>query len=349
MLRLGSSTGSRLELRGEPDTVTDHIGFFYSFGYFSASTNGVLVYRTGGGGASRLTLFDRQGNVRGTEGEQGNYYGLALSPDGTRATVSRIEQNGSLWLVDLARGTSSRFTLGASDAVFGTWSPVGSRIVFATSRSGIYDLYQKQASDVSDEELLLKSTDSKYPTSWSRDGRFLFYMVPDPRTAKYDLWVLPFEGDRKPFPLLHTEFNNYDVQFSPDGRRVAYVSDESGREEIYVRPFSPDSPETVPDQGGKWLISTGGGSQPRWRGDGKELYYLAPDRKLMAVEITTSPVFRAGAPKALFQAPPQNAVSIISHSWDLTPGGKHFLFPAPADQGWAPFNVVLNWQAALKR
>jgi eukaryotic-like serine/threonine-protein kinase len=339
----------RLELRGEPDTVTDHIGFFYSFGFFSASTNGVLVYRTGGGGASRLTSFDRQGNVRGTEGEQGNYYGLALSPDGTRAAVSRIEQNGSLWLVDLSRGTSSRFTLGASDAVFGTWSPDGSRIVFASSRSGIYDLYQKQASDVRDEELLLKSSDSKYPTSWSRDGRFLLYMVPDPRTAKYDLWVLPFDGDRKPFPFLRTEFNNYDGQFSPDGRRVAYVSDESGREEIYVRTFSPDSSETVPDLGGKWLISTGGGSQPRWRGDGKELYYLAPDRKLMAVEITTNPVFRAGAPKALFQAPPQNAVSIISHSWDLTPDGKRFLFPAPADQGWAPFDVVLNWQAALKK
>jgi serine/threonine protein kinase/Tol biopolymer transport system component len=340
---------AKLELRGEPDTVTDHIGFFYSFGFFSASTNGVLVYRTGGGGASRLTLYDRQGIVRGTEGEQGNYYGLALSPDGTRAAVSRIEQNGSLWLVDLSRGTSSRFTLGASDAVFGTWSPDGSRIIFASSRSGIYDLYQKQASDVKDEELLLKSNDSKYPTSWSRDGRYLLYMVPDPRTAKYDLWVLPFEGDRKPFPFLRTEFNNYDGQFSPDGRRVAYVSDESGREEIYVRTFSPGSPDTAADLGGKWLISTGGGSQPRWRGDGKELYYLAPDLKLMAVEITTSPVFRPGAPKALFQAPPQNAVSIISHSWDLTPDGKRFLFPAPADQGWAPFEVVLNWQAALKK
>ena len=101
--------------------------------------------------------------------------------------------------------------------------------------------------------------------------------------------------------------------------------------------------------GGKWLISTGGGSQPRWRGDGKELYYLAPDVKLTAVEISTNPVFRAGAPQALFQAPPQNAVSIISHSWDLTPDGKRFRFPSPADQAQAPFNVVLNWQAGLKK
>ncbi|HXO44563.1 MAG TPA: protein kinase [Candidatus Cybelea sp.] len=338
----------KLELRGEPDTVTDRIGFFYSFGFFSASTNGVLVYRTGVGGASRLTLFDRQGNVRGAGGEQGNYYGLALSPDGTRAAVSRIEQNGSLWLVDLSRGTSSRFTLDDSDAVFGTWSPDGSRVIFASSRSGVYDLYQKQASDVNGEELVLKSSDSKYPTSWSRDGRFLLYMVLDPATAKYALSVLPFEGDRKPFPFLRTEFNNYDGQFSPDGRRVAYVSDESGREEVYVRTFSPDPAETVPDLGGKWLISTGGGSQPRWRGDGKELYYLAPDLKLMAVEITTNPSFRAGVPKPLFQAPQLNAVSIVSHSWDLTPDGKLFLFAAPADQGSAPFDVLLNWQAALK-
>jgi eukaryotic-like serine/threonine-protein kinase len=340
---------NRLELKNEPDTVTDHVGFFYSFGFFSASTNGVLVYRTGGGGISRLISFDREGKALGTQGEPGNYYGLALSPDGTRAAVSRIDQNGSLWLVDLLRGTSTRFTFGASDAVFGTWSPDGGRIIFASSRGGIYDLYQKQAGDVEDEELLLKSSDSKFPTSWSRDGRFLLYMVPDPKTARYDLWVLPFEGDRKPFPFLRTEFNNYDGQFSPDGRRVAYVSDESGREEIYVRTFSPASPASSSDLGGKWLISTGGGSQPRWRGDGKELYYLAPDVKLMAVEIATKPVFRAGVAKALFQAPPQNAVSIISHSWDLTPDGKRFLFPTPTDQGHAPFNVVLNWQAGLKQ
>jgi Tol biopolymer transport system component len=212
---------SRLELKGEPDTITDQLGYFYSFGFFSASTNDVLVYRTGGGGASRLTSFDREGKALGTEGEPGYYYGLALSLDGTRAAVSRIDQNGSLSLVDLLRGTSTRFTSGASDAVFGTWSPDGSRIIFASSRDGVYDLYQKQASDVKDEELLLNSNASKYPTSWSRDGRFLLYMVEDPRTERYDLWVLPFEGDKKPFLFLHTEFNNYDGQFSPDGRRVA--------------------------------------------------------------------------------------------------------------------------------
>ena len=201
-----------------------------------------------------------------------------------------------------------------------------------------------------DEELLLKSSEDKLPTSWSRDGRFLLYTTSDPKTRKSGLWVLPLEGDKKPFPFLRTEFNNEDGQFSPDGRWVAYFSDESGRNEIYVRTFSPDSTAAASDTGGKWLISTGGGSEPRWRGDGKELYYLAPDGKLMAVEITTNPVFRAGAPNALFQTPPQGAFTTLGYSWVLTPDGKRFLFLAPVEQtGQAPFTVVLNWQAGLKK
>lgn len=232
----------------------------------------------------------------------------------------------------------------------GIWSPDGSRIAFASNPNGVYDLYQKLASGVKDEELLLKSSENKFPTSWSRDGRFLLYEAEDQKTKKEDLWVLPLEGDKKPFPFLQTEFNEVDGLFSPDGHWVAYVSDESGRDEIYVRTFSPDSTAPASDTGGKWLISTGGGSGLRWRGDGKELYYRARDGKMMAVEIATAPVFRAGAPKALFQTPsPAVQSGAEAYAWDVTSDGKRFLFPKPAELGPPPFTVVLNWQAGLKK
>jgi Tol biopolymer transport system component len=342
----------RLELVGEPVTVAEQVGFFLDFGFFSASTNGVLVYRTGGsGGTSQLTWFDRQGKALGTVGEPGYTTALFLSPDGTRAAVSRRDSplaDAALWLLDLSRGTSTRFTFGPSSASVGMWSPDSSRIIFNSNPSVVFDLYEKPASGVKDEELLLKSSESKSPTSWSRDGRFLLYETPDPKTGKSGLWVLPLDGDKKPFPFLRTEFNNYAGQFSPDGHWAAYVSDESGRNEIYVRTFSPGSSEAAADAGGKWLISANGGSQPRWRGDGKELYYLAPDDKLMAVEIATSPVFRAGVPKALFQTLPHAEV-ITAYEWDVTPDGKRLAYLVPTKQGAAPFTVVLNWQAGLKK
>jgi eukaryotic-like serine/threonine-protein kinase len=339
----------RLGLSGEAVTVADQVGSFITTGFFSASTNGVLVYRTGGSGrVAQLTWLDPQGKVLGTVGEPGADVGLALSPDGTRAAVSRIDSDQALWLIDFSRGTSTRFTFGPSSALFGTWSPDGSRIIFTSNRTGVDDLYQKLASGVKDEELLLKSSQPKDPTSWSRDGRFLLYQTPDPKTTKYGLWVLPLEGDKKPFPFLQTEFDNYEGQFSPDGRWVAYASDESGRDEIYVGTFSPDATAEASVAGGKWQISTDGGSQPRWRGDGKELYYLAPDGKLMAVEIAASSVFQAGVPKVLFQAL-REAEFANETQWDVTPDGKRFLFPAPAEQGQAPFTVVLNWQAGLNK
>jgi serine/threonine protein kinase len=352
VLMTQSFDASRLELAGEPLPVAERLGFFLSFGFFSVSINGVLVYRAAGGGVTQqLTCVDREGKFLDTVGEPGGLYtfALCLSPDGARAVVSRTDSsalNPALWLVDFSRRTSTRFTFGAWSALSGAWSPDGSRIIFASNRSGVFDLYLKLASGAKDEELLLKSSEIKFPASWSRDGRFLLYVTGDHPRTKDDLWVLPLEGDKKPFPFLRTEFNNFEGQFSPDGRWVSYTSDESGRMEIYVRTFSPDSTAAASDTGGKWLISTGGGSEPRWRGDGKELYYLAPDGKLMAVEIATDPVFQAGVPKALFQTPPRyGELRSIWHTWDLTSDGKRFLFVVPTER--APFTVVLNWQAAL--
>jgi Tol biopolymer transport system component len=170
------------------------------------------------------------------------------------------------------------------------------------------------------------------------------YTAVGPKT-RAELWVLPLVGDKKPRPFLRTEFDDSNGQFSPDGMWVAYESDESGRNEVYVRPFSGNPGAGVANSGGKWQISTDGGIRPFWRRDGKELYYLAPDGKVMAVEVASDPAFRAAVPHALFQAP-----SSVSRAWDVTSDGKRFLFVTSAEQGaQAPFTVMLNWQAALRK
>jgi Tol biopolymer transport system component len=341
----------RLALVGEPVTVAERVGDYRDFGFFSASSGGTLVYRTGGGGGNLMpTWFDRQGKVLGTAGDRSFYRRPALSPDGTQAAVYLFNPQigtSSVWLVDFSRGTETRFTFGSANAENPIWSPDGKRVLFASNTSGHYDLYQKATNGATGKELLLKSDETKFATSVSRDERFLLYYSIDPKTQR-DLWVLPLEGDKKPFLFLRTAFNESDGHFSPDGQWVAYVSDESGHDEIYVRRFSPDSTAAAAgaDTGGKWQVSYGGGQWPQWSKDGKELYYLTLDAKVMAVAVSTNPVFQAGAAKLLFQAPPQASGGTFG---DYTVDGKRFLFLAPAKQTeQAPFNVVLNWQAGLK-
>jgi serine/threonine protein kinase/Tol biopolymer transport system component len=346
----------RLELVGEAVSVAEGVGSFRDTGYFAASANGVLVYKTGAG-VWRVTLVNRRGEVIGTAGEPGDYPNFALSPEGSRAAVTRQEVISSafgsdLWLLDFTRGINTRFTFGRGNNRSPVWSPDGSKIIFSSNRDGVFDLYQKAASGVSDEEPLLKSDEDKHPTSWSHDGRYLLYTSIDPKT-KYDLWVLPLEGDRKPVPFLKTEFSESDGSFSPDMHWVAYTSDESGKSEIYIRSFTKASGATS-ETGGKWQISVGGGSGPRWRGDGKELYYRAPDGKVMAVEITPGTAFRSGTPKPLFQArPDEGAVLRTGYSvsnWDVAPDGTRFLLSTPAKESSpTPVTVVLSWTSLLKK
>jgi Tol biopolymer transport system component len=250
--------------------------------------------------------------------------------------------------MDFGRGTSARFTFGTTLLPFGIWSANGSRVVFPIANGNKYDLHQKLASGVRDHELLLESDEYKVPSSCSRDGRFLLYATLPPSTPTGELWVLPLEGDKKPIPFARTPFNHSEGQFSPDGRWVAYVSDESGRDEIYIRTFPLNSAEVSSDDEGKWIISTAGGRAPRWSGDGKTLYYIATAGPLMAVQITADQSFRAGAPKALFNAP-ECLLGAPRQTWSVTPDGKRFLFVAVAEQRSGPFTVMLNWQAALKK
>jgi eukaryotic-like serine/threonine-protein kinase len=315
-------------------------------GFFAATENGTLVFQPGLQSLQTLTWLDRMGKRVAAVGEPGKLLSAFLSPDGKHATVSvfdRVERNNHLWLYDLARNLPGRFTLDSANENEGVWSPDGSRIVFNSSRNGHLDLYSKLASGAGTEELVYADGLNKHPTSWSTDGKFIaYYAVGDPKTGS-DLWVLPLAGERKPFPFLKTAFNELSGQFSPDGHWVAYQSNESGRGEIYISPF--------PGSGGKSQVSLAGGSLPRWRADGKELFFVAPDRSLIATEIgVKGSELVIGAPRALF-GPLLAAGYQAGYQYDVSPDGQRFLAVLPNEQASPPepLTLVLNWTAGLKK
>jgi dipeptidyl aminopeptidase/acylaminoacyl peptidase len=198
----------------------------------------------------------------------------------------------------------------------------------------------KNASGVGDEEVLLKSDEIKVADDWSADGKFIVYESRNSQT-KLDLWILPMSGDRKPFPFLQTLFNEQQAQFSPDGKWIAYTSDESGAPEVYV--------QTFPASGGKWRISTSGGAEPRWRRDGKELFYIAADKKLMSVDTKLGPTFEAGVPKTLFETRVTVLTTFRNH-YTVTGDGQRFLINSGLEEtNFTPISVVVNWTADLKR
>jgi Tol biopolymer transport system component len=310
------------------------------FGLFSASSSGVLAYQTGiGTTATQLVWFDRTGKQVGTLGDSATYADLVLSPDEKRAFVSISDgQQRDIWAYDVARGLRTRITFDPADELNSVWSPDGSRLVFNSRRKGHLDLYQKASSGAGTEEVLLEDNRDKSPQSWSPDGRFILYIRSGPPTGD-DLFVLPLSGDRKPVPFLQTPFNEYDGQFSPDGRWVAYGSDESGKDEVYVAPF--------PGPGGKWQISTAVGTLPRWRRDGTEIFYLAPDNKLMAAAVNgKGSSFEVGAVKPLFET---RALDPTRNRFAVSADGQRFLINTDPQTTSAPITVVLNWAAGLKK
>jgi Tol biopolymer transport system component/predicted Ser/Thr protein kinase len=333
------------ELIGEPFVVASDVGFnpITWQGLFSASENGILAYQSAKGSKTQFTWLDRQGKVTGTVGTQGTHNSLSLSPDGKRVAYDEADlRTGevSVWLVG-AEEAPLRFTFG-SIGFFPVWSPDGSRVVYSSLR-GPPQIYQKVTSGAGDEEPLLESNQAKIPSGFSPDGRFLVYSVLDPKT-RFDIWVLPLFGDRKPFPFLQTEAGEIGGQISPNGRWMAYSSNESGSYEVYVRPFPPGP--------GKWQISREGGSQPRWQGDGRDLFYLSADRRLMAVDVKTDqPAFEAGVPRALFETHVSNVEG--SNPWSqyaVTADGRRFLVNRLAAETTAsPITVILNWQAREKK
>jgi dipeptidyl aminopeptidase/acylaminoacyl peptidase len=339
-----------LKLSGEPSPVADSVGTGTGRAAYSVAANGTLVFGPGGGGVNtRLRWFDRGGKPLEALGPPGAYADPELSPDGRRVAVERNDPN-DLWLLETGRDVAARFTFDPSSNNYAIWSPDGQQLIFRSNRSGVNDLYRKAASGVAAEELLLQSPANKYHTDWSADGRYLVYG--QEAAGGFDLWVLPLEGGGdavvkpgKPFAFLQSNFNEDHAQFSPDGRWLAYTSNESGRYEVYVQSF--------PKAGGKYQVSTGGGIAPRWRRDGRELYYIAPDAKLMAVAIRGESTLEAGQPAALFQTNIHEAGGYVTsdkQQYDVTADGQRFLINTPEEgSASAPLTVVLNWPAALKQ
>jgi len=343
----------RLQLAGEPAVVAEGVMNFpdeggpTAYAAFSASANGHLTYLPGIAALTELAWFDRTGKSLGVVGSGSQYSEPWQSPDGKRVTFARADSQSlsDIWLLDLARGTMTRFTFDPAADAAPVWSADGSHIFFASNRdTGKFNLYQKISSGAGRDELLLRTENNSFADDWfsGKDGELLLYETDVPK-SRFDLWVLPLTGDRKPYPFLQTEFNESHSQFSPDGRFVAYVSDESGRAEVYVQSF--------PASGGKWQISTSGGDQPQWRRDGKELFYIAADKTLVAVPIESRDSFELGSPLTLFMTRvPSGSLTSDRNNYVVSADGKRFLINSLVDEGnKQPITFVVNWSAGLKR
>jgi eukaryotic-like serine/threonine-protein kinase len=320
---------------------------------FSISATGVLAHRNGATTRRQLVWVDRAGREQGAlvASDDTAFASPELAPDGRRVAILRnIQGNPDIWLIDAERGTASRFTYAPSLEQSVAWSPDGRRMVFGTNRKGRFDLFEKQVDGAADEQPLLVSAEDKSVQDWSRDGRYLLYAVQGDKTGS-DLWVVPMVGERKPFPVLQSMFDEVHGQFSPDGHWLAYASNENGRFEVYVRTF--------PALDGKRQVSIGGGIYPRWRPDGRELFYVAPDNSLMAVTISggsKSETIVPGTAVALFRNPRLAVAGNTGTSnflarppYAVTANGRFLLDVSTGDEGAAPITVVLNWTAGLKK
>jgi len=329
----------RLALTGEPFPLAEQVQLLGSpfVAVYSVSTNGVLAYQTGtSGGNPQIFWFDRAGKMLSVVGDRAPYGDLEMSPDGKSAAVSVVDPalgTRDIWLIDLERGLRSRFTFDPSDELTSAWSPDSRTVVFNSRRSGHLDLYQKPADGSRSEEALLVDATDKFPLSWSPDGRFLLF---NKLAATAELWVLPLNGDRKPFPYRQNRFNNQGGAFSPDGRWVAFLSNESGGLRIHVAPF--------PGPGGQSQVSpTAGAGAMRWRRDGREIFYRRGDGQLVATAVNgEGAAFQVGAISPLFNLGPLAGPRRV---FDVDATGERFLVNSQQDpqaKGTPPFTVVVN-------
>ncbi len=346
---------SSLTLTGEAFPIAEQVGYDVGFnrGHFAVSDNGVFVYKTGSSQSGfQLGWFDRSGKQLKTIAEPASYGSGQLSRDEKKLVISLFDpqtRNRDIWIYDLTRGIRTRFTFDQGVEDYPVWSPDGSRIIYCSDKKGHLDIYQKAVSGEGGEELLFESTQDKFPTDCSSDGRFLLYITAADSKTKSDLWFLPLVskevgGERKPISILQTEFEELEVQFSHDGKWISYISSESGRYEVYVKPF--------PGPGGKWQISTTGVSPSsntlaaRWRRDGKELYYFSEDQKIMMAEVkAVGSSFEVGTVKPLFDTQSKGVLWIAAVSAD----GNRFLMGSALGQSSTPLTLVLNWDEELKK
>ncbi len=338
---------SKLATTGDAFPVAEHVavnGNVYR-PVFSAADNGTLAYQSGDtGNGTRLTWVDRDGKPAGAVGEVERFLHPAISPDGKQVAVSIADATGSrdIWIFDQA-GHKTRLTFDPATEANPRWSSDGKKVFYSSDRKGQNHIYAKAADGSGAEETVLETGGiTEVPYGISADGRYLAYHQQDParKTGGSDIWVLPLFGDRKPFPIVATQFAEFLPTISPDGKWMAYVSNETSLYQVYLTPF--------PGGGPKWQVSTAGGAIPRWRWDGKELYFVGSDNRLLAVDVTlgaTSP--KLGTPKALFQA---NFASGPAGPYDATADGKKFLVHSVnAQESDVPLTLVTNWTAELKK
>ncbi len=333
---------AKFELSGEPAPILTEVQYQARVGRvgFSAIDSGLLVAQNSGAVSfSQLIWFDRKGNQVGVVGKPELYANVSLAPDGKSAAVDKTDsanQNTDVWIYDLQRDSAKRMTFDPAIDAMPVWSPDASRLAFSSSRQNVFNLYLKAADGAQEEEPIQHIDADEYPNDWSRDGKYILF------TRGLDLWFLTLP-EMKSAQFLKTSSTLKNAHYSPDGKWVAYASNETGKWEVYVTSF--------PAAKGKWQVSSGGGEQPRWRGDGKELFYLSSDGKVMSAPVTEGANFDAGAPVPLFQANPREPVGTSEQLfYDVSKDGQRFLINTEVREAEVePMTVVLNWAAKLNK
>jgi len=337
---------SKAKLSGDPFPVAERVeGTPVGDADFSVSRNGILTHLLGQplpDGA--FTWIDRSGRKLGTIGSSGSMATIALSPDGKRIATRIFDKETrtrDIWTLDIGRGLATRFTFDTGNENFPLWSPDGSRIAYIWNNPKKPGIYGRNSSGAGGTELIYDTGAGAILSDWSSDGRYLMYENVVSAESRSDLFIVPLQGERKASPFIQDRFDETQGRFSPDGRWVAYVSDESGRPEVYV--------QTFPDHTGKWQISTLGGNDPEWRGDSKELYYLSPDLKMNVVAVRTEGGFEVGNPTVLFDARVVLPETTFRH-YAVTGDGQRFLLLAPmGEEKPASTAVVVNWMSTLQK
>jgi Tol biopolymer transport system component len=335
---------------GEPTTVVEPIssdaGSF--FASFAAAPGGTLLYTRGTAKPALLTWFDRAGARAGTLGAPGMYTNATFSPDGRRVAVSLTAgspANRDIWIVDVAGGASTRLTTDPGVDATPVWSPDGTEVVFSSTRSGIYQMYRRSVAGPAEDRLLVSSDRAAIATDWSRDGRIVVYTRTEAAATGLDVWVL-FVASGQAVPIVRTPGTDDNGALSPNGRWLAYQSSEAGADEVYVLPAPAEPPRAAPVLEARFpltpalaarQVSVAGGTQPRWRADGGELFFLAPDGSLMAAPVPDGDASRVGAPRRVL---PASMTLVIRHAYAAAPAGDRFLVPVLDQSTPAVITVV---------